>query len=228
MFQPLKHWHSEAVNEAIQNGDETFSKVEFLAAFNTFRAKAFKSTMITSAWRKTGLIPYNPEVVLQKVRESLPPPREITLPSSIQSIQETPRTVRQLSTVAADIMMHSRCSDELTQMIAKFVKRAVSEVRKGELLEQRWDQQTKAKKVRKARKRESNKVLQIGGILTARKARSMIRDRQNQEAQREKDRMIAWEKRYSLALGKVAKQTKAHRKLKMTKSMNSIKDRRKY
>ena len=56
----------------------------------------------------------------------------------------------------------------------------------------------------------------------------MIRDRQNQEAQREKDRMIAWEKRYSLALGKVAKQTKAHRKLKMTKSMDSIKDRRKY
>ena len=138
-------------------------------------------------------------------------------------MQETPRTVRQLSTVATDIMMHSRCSDELTQMIAKFVKGAVSEVRKGELLEQRWDQQTKAEKVRKARKRESNKVLQIGGILIARKARSMIRDRQNQEAQREKDRMIAWEKRYSLALGKVARQTKAHRKLKMTKSMNSIK-----
>ena len=123
--------------------------------------------------------------------------------------------------------MHSRYSDELTQMIAKFLNGAVSEVRKGKLLEQRWDQQTKAKKVRKARKRESNKVLRIGGILTARKARSMIRYRQNQEAQREKDRMIAWEKRYSLALGKVAKQTKAHRKLKMTKSMNSIKDRRK-
>ena len=64
VFQPLKHWHSEAVNEAIQNGDETFSKVEFLAAFNTFRAKVFKSTTITSAWRKSGLIPYNPEVVL--------------------------------------------------------------------------------------------------------------------------------------------------------------------
>ena len=84
VFQPLKHWRSEAVNEAIQNGDETFSKVEFLAAFNTFRAKAFKSTTITSAWRKTGLIPYNPEVVLQKVRESLPP-RE-TCPTLVDSI----------------------------------------------------------------------------------------------------------------------------------------------
>ena len=128
VFQPLKHWHSEAVTEAIQNGDETFSKVEFLAAFNTFRAKAFKSTKITSAWRKPGLIPYNPEMVLQKVRDSLPPPRETTPPSSVQLIQQTPRTIRQLSTVAADIMMRSRCSDELTQMIAKFVKGAVSEV----------------------------------------------------------------------------------------------------
>ena len=162
-------------------------------------------------------------MVLQKIRENIPPPRETTLPSSIQSIQETSRIVKQLSTVAAYIIMHSCYSDELTQMIAKFVKGAVSEVRKGELLEQRWDQQTKAENFRKARKRESNKILHIGGILIARKARSMIHDRQNQEAQREKDRMIAWEKRYSLALGKVGRQTKTYRKLKITKSMNSIK-----
>ncbi len=48
VFQPLKHWHSEAVNEAIQTGDETFTKIEFLAAFNGFRSKAFKETTIRS------------------------------------------------------------------------------------------------------------------------------------------------------------------------------------
>ena len=31
VFQPLKHWHSEAVNRAVQTGDEIFSKFEFLA-----------------------------------------------------------------------------------------------------------------------------------------------------------------------------------------------------
>lgn len=77
VFQPLKHYHSEAVNEAISTGDETFSKTEFLAAFNTFRAKAFKSTTIVSAWKKTGLIPYNPEIVLEVVRNTLPPPERL-------------------------------------------------------------------------------------------------------------------------------------------------------
>ena len=41
------------VNEAIQQGDENFSKVEFL---NAFRSKPFEDTKILSAWKKTGLI----------------------------------------------------------------------------------------------------------------------------------------------------------------------------
>ena len=49
IFQPLKHWHSEAVNEAMQTGDENFTKIEFLAAFNSFRTKAFKRSTILSA-----------------------------------------------------------------------------------------------------------------------------------------------------------------------------------
>jgi hypothetical protein len=44
VFQPLKHWHSKAVNRAVQTGDETFIKIEFLAAFNEFRIKVFKDT----------------------------------------------------------------------------------------------------------------------------------------------------------------------------------------
>ena len=49
VFQPLRHWHSEAVNEAIQNGDESFTKVGFLAAFTKFRIQAFKPSTILSA-----------------------------------------------------------------------------------------------------------------------------------------------------------------------------------
>ncbi len=49
-------------------GDETFSKVEFLAAFNEFRTKAFKESTIRSAWKHTGLIPFDSKVVLNKVQ----------------------------------------------------------------------------------------------------------------------------------------------------------------
>ena len=80
VFQPLTHWYSEAVNEAFQHGDEIFSKVEFLNAFNSFRSKAFKDTTIRSAWKKTGLIPFDPAFVVNKVRDGLPPTRNTTPP----------------------------------------------------------------------------------------------------------------------------------------------------
>ena len=80
VFQPLKHWHSEAVNKAVQNGDKTFSKIEFLNAFNTFFNKAFKGSTIRSAWKKTGLIPYNPALVIDKVCKGLPLTCGITPP----------------------------------------------------------------------------------------------------------------------------------------------------
>lgn len=49
VFQPLKHYHSKAVNQPISTGDESFSKMEFLAAFNQFRRQAFKPSTVLSA-----------------------------------------------------------------------------------------------------------------------------------------------------------------------------------
>lgn len=72
VFQPLENWQLEAVNGAVQHGDGTFSKVEFLKAFNGFRSKAFKDTTIRSAWEKTGLIPFNPALVVDTIRNRLP------------------------------------------------------------------------------------------------------------------------------------------------------------
>ncbi len=37
VFQPLKHWHSEAINRAVQMSDETSSKVEFCHSICEFR-----------------------------------------------------------------------------------------------------------------------------------------------------------------------------------------------
>jgi len=65
-------------------GDETFTKVEFLAAFNEFRTKAFKESTIRSAWRHTGLIPFDPKIVLAKVLNVRIDPLHHHLISAIQ------------------------------------------------------------------------------------------------------------------------------------------------
>ncbi len=62
-------------------GEETFSKVEFLAAFDEFRTKAFKESTIRSAWKHTGLIPFDPKIVLDKLQIIVTPPSIIGDPA---------------------------------------------------------------------------------------------------------------------------------------------------
>ena len=56
-FQLLKHYHSEAIDSAIRVGDSEFSRLEFLAAFQTFHQQAFATSTILSAFRATGVVP---------------------------------------------------------------------------------------------------------------------------------------------------------------------------
>lgn len=66
LFQPFKHYHAEAINTAVRAGNVDFDKLNFLACFQNIQAKAFTKANIKSVWRNTGLIPYNPQVVIFK------------------------------------------------------------------------------------------------------------------------------------------------------------------
>ena len=68
VFQPLKQFHAEAVDQATRTGCSDFNKIEFLAAIDSIRVQAaFKHSTILSAFRKYGLIPYSPSIVLSKL-----------------------------------------------------------------------------------------------------------------------------------------------------------------
>jgi hypothetical protein len=85
IFQPLKHWHQVPIVDSIQYGDLEYSKTEFLHAYQTIRDRTFKRQTILSAWQKTGLFPYNPSIVLNKMKQFQP----------VQAIPlETPMTSR--------------------------------------------------------------------------------------------------------------------------------------
>ncbi len=83
--------------------------------------------------------------------------------------------------------------------------------RKMELLQDQLSQIEAAENTRKARKKQSGKILKTGGILYAKDARSMTQDRQKLEDERQKEREAAWEKRYLNALKKCYRATKPHR-----------------
>jgi len=68
-----------------------------------------------------------------------------------------------------------------------------------------------AENARKARKKQSNKVLKIEDILYVKDARSMTQDRQKLKDERQQQREEAWEKRYLNALKKCYRATKPYR-----------------
>jgi hypothetical protein len=79
LFQPYKHFHAKMVDEATRTGCTRFDKLEFLAAIKGIHQTTFKRNSILSAFRESGLIPHNPQIVLQKLQEYLPPYASVTL-----------------------------------------------------------------------------------------------------------------------------------------------------
>ena len=62
-FQPYKHWHAQAIDNATRTGCILFNKAEFLAAIESIRAHTFKPRTIQKGWRDTGLYPLNAAII---------------------------------------------------------------------------------------------------------------------------------------------------------------------
>ena len=149
------------------------------------RVEAFKSSTILSAFRKTGICPFNPQHVLDDVatrrpRTPTPPP---TLSSSVET---TPVTVRQFNAMADKITNsmsgsdHNLGPDDTTQ-VKKFIKGSL--VAANELLQTKRDlSRTKlAEHVKNSRRVMKNYHLQTGGVLTVAEGRNMVQRKANDE-----------------------------------------------
>jgi hypothetical protein len=73
VFQSYKHYHQELLEENVHFGGIDFNRLEFLRILQKMRKLTFKSRVIQSAWAKAGLFPYNPSIVLAKMKEFNPP-----------------------------------------------------------------------------------------------------------------------------------------------------------
>jgi hypothetical protein len=103
VFQSLKHNFKKEVRREVFQGAREISRVDFFAFFQRFHDKTFKNPRIhKSAFRKTGLIPYNPILVLSKMKEyqklhrrpqtppAIPQSSPLLLPSSSPPAFNTP------------------------------------------------------------------------------------------------------------------------------------------
>lgn len=79
-FQPFKHYYTKTVDNAVQTRDVEFTHVEFLANIQSIRKQTFTKSMVLSSFCKKGLIPFNPQVVFDR----LPTPTTNTTSNSLQ------------------------------------------------------------------------------------------------------------------------------------------------
>ena len=141
-FQPLKHYHAEAINNAIRTGDIEFSKLEFLARFQHIRNQAFKKSTILSAFRETGLVPYNPEHIIAKlavyqeprrIRSVSPPPDHAKMK---EVLFNTPKTIPEIRTQADWLTKHiEKQNPAITFCLEKFTKGSLAKINSGQLAE---------------------------------------------------------------------------------------------
>jgi len=95
VFQQYKHYHTKVINITVHNSYIQITKLEFLAAISDIRHKTFKESTIHSAFQKTGLIPFNPDMVLQKIKPITPSPPPTPGSSQPTTTLLTIRTLKQ-------------------------------------------------------------------------------------------------------------------------------------
>lgn len=172
------------MDHAVRTGDVEFTRVEFLAHIQSIRKQAFKKSTVLSSFCKTGLIPFNPQVVLDKLppltinttsdsaQPSVTPPHRTT--QEMRSL--TPITIRDLQYQATMLANFNYLPSTRTDIQKKHLKGSLIKINSGALAEDHLTQIHQAELQRAARRKVTARVVQKGGVITVSKAQEKITD----------------------------------------------------
>ena len=68
IFQPYKHWHNVAIQEAIFESFIEYSLMQFLKDLTKIRNNTFKASTIQNAFEKSGMWPVNSKVCIKQLK----------------------------------------------------------------------------------------------------------------------------------------------------------------
>jgi hypothetical protein len=179
VFQPLKHYHAKALDIMVRDGVVNISKLEFLSLIEGVRRQAFKEKTIKSAFKKTGISPFDPDLIINiiKEREAIRTPSP--QPSAHNSSDfETPATLRQINKVANRIGEAIQEMEDLDEDFSWDINRFIcgSLITASELIQTKRDLSPtkKAELMQRQRRAMKNRPLQSGGTLSVEEARQMV------------------------------------------------------
>ena len=188
VFQPFKHYHTEAIDQAVRLGDYNFGKLEFLAAFQSFRNQTFKPTTIRHAFKITGLVPFNPQVVLETVKASQRRRRLRTpTPPPLEPLLHTPRgpkaVIKHTQFLKQTIQIYGSLNELPTEHMERFLKGVMAEAHNQKLLTRDLHEVQEATAARLKRDSLPQTVATKSGVVTVGQCRelSSIRAKKEEE-----------------------------------------------
>ena len=189
------------------DGVAQITKLEFLGLIQDIRKKAFKESTIRSAFKKTGIMPFSPNVILGELRNrrAVTPPQQ-TAPQS--SLFTTPLTIRGLNKAVDGILQD--LPDDLSPSLVNRVDRTLygARVQATQTIQLKDDlSRTKlAESARQAARAEKNRQLQHGGIMNVEDTRGKIAKKQVNEVEKAEAILRAHEEKEKKARVKIARE----------------------
>ncbi|KAF2188420.1 DDE-domain-containing protein [Zopfia rhizophila CBS 207.26] len=139
-FSVVKRLYREGVEQLARSGQHHVTIDDFLQIYAVARPQALSSSNVESAFQATGIVPYNPDEVLDKLgalRITTPDP---VLPSSSTiSVDNTPKTVKQVERQQIALKRRQHELDRLStsptiSRMLKLAKTATTALQKVELM----------------------------------------------------------------------------------------------
>ena len=184
-FQPMKHWHAEALDEVMRFGETDFAKEDFLASFEKIRRQTFKDTTIRNAFRHTGLIPYNPAVIEKhfaqrdavRRAEATPPPDFSDDPDNM--MDSTPHKIREVVEYGNTLKRKLDAAEELSPFeTRRFIKGSLSMAYHAQLTESENRKAKSHAQEKAARKASGSKQAQKGGVISISDIRARVQKKE--------------------------------------------------
>lgn len=207
-FQQYKHYHGEAVSNAARNLYTSFGKVELLQELPKIRQKTFKAQTILSGFKDRGIMPINPDPIIQCLESKLPEESELqiwtgdkkadgntpTPPPTPSSASSSPKTLDKLRHYIHKTQEAMAALNEANQTMSPSVIRNIGKIFSGSLTQAESGAQYKddltqlrqsASRQNKPRSRRQVQSLSDEGIIDVRQAKRCIQDRKENEEAKE-------------------------------------------
>jgi hypothetical protein len=184
-FAPLKRAYSHQIQTMMKHQINHISKLEFLPAFKAAFFSAITPSNIQGGFRGSGLIPLDPDAVLEKLslrfHTPSPPPIDAATWAS-----KTPKTAAEIGLQSAFLERRIQCHQNsspssIIDALNQFTKGAQLIASSTTLIKGQIQALEDANRALTARKKRRKKMIQRGGTLTAAQGINIIAQSQVDE-----------------------------------------------